>query len=387
VRAGVAIVLGSLALSFALPASGQTLRRPVACDSCIAGWYYFDRNGESAGEEDWSCGASTYDYHRGSDFSLAGGNGAIDTGWDIVAVADGVVESSEDGHYDHCDTCNAATDSRCGTAYGYGYGNHVIINHGGRKIIYAHMRTGSVRVSPGAMVQCGDVVGQIGSSGCSTGAHVHIETRPTGGAYTTAFDPFAGPCSATSPTLWTDQGAYRGMPSPACDGMSVPTCPSGTYPIWTCNAERTERRRCVDGVDMTEGCPYGCVSMPVGTDDVCTPAPDADGDGSGADVDCDDADATRHPGASETCGNGIDEDCDGSDLTCPSDVDGGVPAVPDASAVDRDGSAPGVDSGEAFPGRIVGGCACRAAGGPRDATFAWVSASGLAWLLLRRRRR
>ena len=39
-------------------ASAQVFRRPVACDACIAGWYYFDNNGAAAGDEDWNCGTS-----------------------------------------------------------------------------------------------------------------------------------------------------------------------------------------------------------------------------------------------------------------------------------------------------------------------------------------
>jgi hypothetical protein len=76
--------------------------------------------------------------------------------------------------------------------------------------------------------------------------------------------------------------------------------------------------------------------MPPGTDDVCELPPDADGDGSRTDVDCDDADATRHPGALESCGDGIDQDCSGADLACvmPSPVggSGGVGGPPGAGA-------------------------------------------------------
>ena len=215
-RAGLVCVL---VLSAAV-AEAQNFSRPTACSGCIGNWYYFDRD-SGGGTQDWNCGASTYDGHRGSDFSLVGGNAAIATGYDVVAVADGVVESAQDGHYDRCTACGG---SGCGTSFGYGYGNHLVINHGSYKVIYAHLRMGSVRFGRDDTVRCGQTVGQIGSSGCSTGAHLHVETRPRGGSYTTAFDPFAG-CGMDR-SLWADQGPYRGMPAPACGGPPPPTCPS-----------------------------------------------------------------------------------------------------------------------------------------------------------------
>lgn len=391
--------LAMLVLSVAAPVSAQTFRRPTACSSCIANWYYFDQDSRSGTDQDWNCLGSTYDGHRGSDFSLAGNIGAIDAGHDIVAAADGMVVSSEDGHFDRCTTCTASVDGRCGTAYGFGYGNHVVINHGSYRVIYAHMRSGSVRVGPGATVRCGDVIGQIGSSGCTTGAHVHFETRPLGGSSATAFDPFAGGCSPTSPSRWVTQGPHRGLPGAGCDG--TPMCPSGTYPIWTCDSARTERRRCIDGMDMTEVCPYGCISMPVGTDDTCAAPPDADGDGSPADVDCDDMDGSRHPGAMEVCGDSIDQDCDGSDLACPGSdagvppgTDAGVPPGQDAGPPIDAGPTPRTDGGSfdarvpgadgSISGRIAGGCSCRAAPSSR---VPWGLGLTLFALLAIRRRR
>ncbi|HJL18231.1 MAG TPA: putative metal-binding motif-containing protein, partial [Sandaracinaceae bacterium LLY-WYZ-13_1] len=209
------------------------------------------------------------------------------------------------------------------------------------------------------------------------------------------FDPFEGSCSPTSPTRWTRQGPYRGLPGAACDG--TPTCPAGTYEIWTCDDARTSRRRCIDGVDTVEECPYGCVSMPVGTDDVCADPPDADGDGAPADEDCDDADPARHPGATETCGDGVDQDCDGSDSLCPGQ-DGGPPR--DASVTPTDAAAPRPDGAVGGPdaaspssdggpedASLRGSCGCRVPGGRGGpGSLAWL-ALGLAALVFRRRAR
>ncbi len=364
-------------------ASAQTARRPTACDRCIAGWYYFDEDSGGA-TQDWNCGTSSYNGHRGSDFSLAGGNGAIDVGHDLVAVADGVVISASDGHYDRCRTCDASVDGRCGTAYGGGFGNYVGIDHGGYRAFYGHMRMGSVRVAVGDRVTCGQVVGQIGSSGCTTGAHVHFETRPPTGGYLTAYDPFAGSCSPLARSVWTGQGPYRGLPDATCDGATPPpTCPFGTYAIWTCDGARTQRRRCIDGADMVEPCPYGCVSMPVGVDDLCAEPPDADGDGARADIDCDDADAAVFPGAPDPCGDGRDQDCADGDPACPPPADLGPATGLDGAAPTLDARVPadGAATGGAKRFALEGGCGCRIA--PRTPfSGTWKAALGLVALLL-----
>ncbi len=64
------------------------------------------------------------------------------------------------------------------------YGYSVIVQHsGGYTTLYAHMD--SVNVSNGASVGAGDTVGFVGSSGRSTGPHLHFEVRLNG----TAVDP------------------------------------------------------------------------------------------------------------------------------------------------------------------------------------------------------
>lgn len=62
-----------------------------------------------------------------------------------------------------------------------GYGNYVIISHGSKTTLYAHMS--SRAVSPGQTVSQGQVIGYVGSTGNSTGAHLHYEVY-SGGAWT-----------------------------------------------------------------------------------------------------------------------------------------------------------------------------------------------------------
>jgi murein DD-endopeptidase MepM/ murein hydrolase activator NlpD len=73
----------------------------------------------------------------------------------IRATADGTVESA---------------------AVGNGYGKEVVIDHGGGvKTIYAHMS--GFHCSAGEQVVRGQVIGYVGMTGRSTGAHVHYEVR------------------------------------------------------------------------------------------------------------------------------------------------------------------------------------------------------------------
>ncbi len=76
----------------------------------------------------------------------------------IMASADGVVVVAKDGGWNG------------------GYGSYVVINHGnGSQTLYSHMSKVSVDV--GQSVVQGQVIGNVGSTGKSTGPHVHFEIR------------------------------------------------------------------------------------------------------------------------------------------------------------------------------------------------------------------
>lgn len=111
-------------------------------------------------------------YHGGIDIAGSGFMGTT-----IVAAASGTVISS-------CNTCthNWGKYGSCGC--GGGFGNYVWLDHGGGKAtIYAHLSYHTV--SDGQYVTAGQVLGYGGSTGYSTGPHLHFECR----YYGTRYDP------------------------------------------------------------------------------------------------------------------------------------------------------------------------------------------------------
>ncbi|MFJ7157868.1 peptidoglycan DD-metalloendopeptidase family protein [Streptomyces sp. NPDC101118] len=109
-----------------------------------------------AGGGMWASG-----YHTGVDFSVGSGT-------TVRAVGAGTVVSA---------------------GWGGAYGNEVIIRHeDGRYSQYAHLS--SLNVSAGQSVGAGDSIGLSGSTGNSTGPHLHFEIR-TGPSYGDDIDPLA----------------------------------------------------------------------------------------------------------------------------------------------------------------------------------------------------
>jgi len=75
--------------------------------------------------------------------------------------------------------CNGAGDfdqSRCGSC-----GNYVEIQHNTVKVLYCHMTANTIKVSVGQRVARAQNIGQMGTSGHSTGVHLHLQVREING--------------------------------------------------------------------------------------------------------------------------------------------------------------------------------------------------------------
>lgn len=109
-----------------------------------------------------TCGWYGYAGHTGVDFSGAGISGKP-----ILAVKDGTVVTSM---------------ARKNSSGNYiSYGEYIIINHhDGTMTLYAHGAPGSRRVSSGQTVKQGQQIMSVGTTGNSTGYHLHFEVRVNG---------------------------------------------------------------------------------------------------------------------------------------------------------------------------------------------------------------
>jgi murein DD-endopeptidase MepM/ murein hydrolase activator NlpD len=150
---------------------------------------------------DFACGARTYDRadgynHSGTDFFLwpFEWRRMFESQVRVVAAAPGVILDKEDGNFDGSCSANALP------------WNAVYVEHADGSVAwYGHLKQGSTTSRPaGASVAAGDYLGIVGSSGSSTGPHLHFEVRDSDGD---PIDPFAGACGAEA-TLWDAQPAY-----------------------------------------------------------------------------------------------------------------------------------------------------------------------------------
>ncbi len=220
-----------------IPDAVVTFRLPVFAPHLTDyGYYcitsYVDQDPNTGQKLDWNCGSRTYDGHRGTDFA----------NWPfawrkmdlsevkVAAAAAGTIFDKHDGETDRCCTgdCND--------------GNYVIIEHiDGSRALYWHFKSGSVTAKAiGESVYKGEYLGIVGSSGHSTGPHLHFEVWD---ADYSLIDPYAGDCNYLNDDNWWDgfQSYYehqilalmthsQAPEYPLCPGQETPYATSLFHP-------------------------------------------------------------------------------------------------------------------------------------------------------------
>ncbi len=150
---------------------------------------------------DYNCGTRSYDLasgynHSGTDFFTypfswhkMDNNEVL-----VVAAAPGTIVLKTDGNFDR--NCGFGEDSW----------NAVYVKHSdGSTAWYGHLKKNSVTSKKvGESVSAGEVLGVVGSSGSSTGPHLHFELRD---AQNNLIDPYAGSCNLID-SWWADQRPY-----------------------------------------------------------------------------------------------------------------------------------------------------------------------------------
>ena len=146
--------------------------------------------------QDFNCGNRTYDLasgynHGGIDFFtwpfpwFKMDNDEVQ----VIAAEPGVITTKIDGN----------DDRSCG--FDGGEWNAVYVTHAdGSYSWYGHMKEGSLTSKPvGASVVAGEYLGVVGSSGNSTGPHLHLETY---NHLNQIIEPFFGACNGTTNVSW-----------------------------------------------------------------------------------------------------------------------------------------------------------------------------------------
>lgn len=146
VTLGLAVISGAAGVTLVVPAAAGTFVKPVTGASISQG---FGCTAVSVEPPDPRCPGGHW--HSGVDLAAAAGT-------PVVAASAGVAH-----------VVVSAT----------GFGLHVVIDHGGGlQSLYGHLS--SVAVAEGSAVATGQLIGAVGSTGNSTGPHLHFELDRNG---------------------------------------------------------------------------------------------------------------------------------------------------------------------------------------------------------------
>ena len=167
---------------------GKELKEFTSVDTCVSELY----------EKKVVVRRTTYSAPSASNYSTGTSSGYVDIGISLINPVSGVITSrygSNDSVRSHAHSgldiaapygtpikaAASGTVTYSGNA-GDGFGNYVIISHGnGVTTVYAHCS--QLLVSAGQTVSQGDIIAKVGSTGNSTGNHLHLEVRKNGVNY------------------------------------------------------------------------------------------------------------------------------------------------------------------------------------------------------------
>lgn len=150
---------------------------------------------------DFTGGTATINGQTGEDFLLPS-FAAENIGVPVFAALDGTVTQAV--YTDRADHV---------TSGGTGLGNYVLLSHGAGQetgyfsLAYSNDDPRYQPLSPGQFVKAGTQIGLVGSSGVSTGPHLHFQSTLNGAI----FEPFAG-AARPGPSWWVSQPLLRAEP-------------------------------------------------------------------------------------------------------------------------------------------------------------------------------
>lgn len=144
----------------------------------------------SSGIKDYTCKGRSYNGHNGLDISSwpFWWQMMDDNQVEIIAGAPGVIILKSDDYFDKNCTC-------------VGTWNAVYVEHADGSVAwYGHMKKNSLTSKPvGSAVETGEYLGLVGSSGCSSNPHLHLEIRD---AANKVIETHAGSCNTTTDSSW-----------------------------------------------------------------------------------------------------------------------------------------------------------------------------------------
>lgn len=195
---------------------------------------YADVNPFSGVAADYLGGIFQYDGHDAHD---SGPQAQFfhkqDLGIPLIATNDGTVTQVADGLFDRENSSNNKS------------GNYILLNHGNNwETLYYHAAANTITVKVGDQVKRGQLLGYMGSSGNSTGTHIHFNHRYRGAVVETGYAPSSywqtpPPYSGSVPTTLFDAGitnytpSYNELTERLSPISSFSTTESGTLFAWT----------------------------------------------------------------------------------------------------------------------------------------------------------